>query len=234
MEIISAGSSVMQFGYGFKLLLEFTDPRADTSTPINEVGDTWLVLIVKPNGTVITKTTSLEFPDDAIPAIAVPIDALDLDVRGTYYFQVAKTTAGAQVLTEIGSFEVAASLPDDLEASIPSSPFEDFFPMYNAQGGLTPSLLEVVGSTLYFDGVAIGGTGTTVDLVIGEVPSGLVNGSNATFTTAFSFDPDTIDVFVNGLKLLKPDEFTTTGTTQINLTFSPATGEVIQVNYQKA
>lgn len=77
-------------------------------------------------------------------------------------------------------------------------------------------------------------TGLAVaNIVVGEVPSGLVNGSNATYTTAFNFYPDTVDVCINGLSQKKPTHFNTSGTNTIIFADSPTVGEVITVNYIK-
>lgn len=69
--------------------------------------------------------------------------------------------------------------------------------------------------------------------VIGETPSGAINGSNAIFTTAFEFIPESVAVYVNGLNQKRIAEFNTSGTTQITLTESPGVGEIVLVNYLK-
>jgi hypothetical protein len=84
-----------------------------------------------------------------------------------------------------------------------------------------------------------GGTGGTPApssglFIIGETPSGAVNGSNATFTTAYDFIPETVEVQVNGLVQRPVADFITTGTRTITLTSSPQPGETIQVDYQRA
>lgn len=71
-----------------------------------------------------------------------------------------------------------------------------------------------------------------VNLVVGETPSGAINGINATFTTAQSFDPDTVACFVNGIQATKGVDYTTSGTTLINFTYSPATSDLLRVNYK--
>lgn len=74
---------------------------------------------------------------------------------------------------------------------------------------------------------------TSANMVIGEVPTGLINGSNATFTTANPFVAGTVEVFVNGLRQTIIVDFNTSGNNTIQLIFSPLTGEVITVNYIK-
>jgi hypothetical protein len=67
----------------------------------------------------------------------------------------------------------------------------------------------------------------------GEVPSGLIDGVNSTFTTADPFIPETVQVFLNGMLLIKPDEYNTSGNQTIVLAVSPNTGENLQVNYTR-
>lgn len=72
-----------------------------------------------------------------------------------------------------------------------------------------------------------------IELIFNETPSGLINGANATFTTQYKFVPGKIDVYVNGLKQKIVQDFNTTGNNTIILTFSPASGETITVDYQR-
>lgn len=71
-------------------------------------------------------------------------------------------------------------------------------------------------------------------LVVSEIPSGSINGSNATFTTAFAFVPESVQVRVNGLGQRKPQDFNTSGTLTIIFTDSPQVGDGLQVDYQRA
>ena len=68
-----------------------------------------------------------------------------------------------------------------------------------------------------------------------EVPSGLVNGSNTTYTTlSVSYGPGTLEVFVNGVKQKRGVHFTETNPSTGSFTMSdaPLTGDDIMVNYQ--
>lgn len=80
-----------------------------------------------------------------------------------------------------------------------------------------------------------GGTGGLFsdDIVMGEIPTGLINGANATFTSLSQFIPEKIIVERNGITQRKNTDYTTTGNNTINLTFSPDTGESILINYIK-
>jgi hypothetical protein len=64
-----------------------------------------------------------------------------------------------------------------------------------------------------------------------EQPSGQINGSNAVFATAHAFIPESVKVYLNGLRQKTPDEFQTNGNSQIQLTVSPIPGETLQVDY---
>ncbi|MCC6328987.1 MAG: hypothetical protein IT174_10755 [Acidobacteria bacterium] len=70
--------------------------------------------------------------------------------------------------------------------------------------------------------------------VVGETPAGAVDGSNATFTTAFAFIPESVDVTVNGLRQKRIDDFNTSGASTILLAVSPGPGEKVLINYLRA
>ena len=73
---------------------------------------------------------------------------------------------------------------------------------------------------------------STGSFVIGETPNGLINGSNATFTTLQNFVPETVQVFINGVSQTNGVDYTTFGSTTINLNVSPVSGDYIRVNYK--
>ncbi len=85
--------------------------------------------------------------------------------------------------------------------------------------------------------VSVAGTlilgGSSVDFVFNETPAGLVNGSNATFTSAFDFIPESVKVEINGLGQKKVTHFNTIGNDIITLNESPLSGDQIQVHYIK-
>jgi hypothetical protein len=68
--------------------------------------------------------------------------------------------------------------------------------------------------------------------IIGETPSGAVNGSNATYTTAQQFEPASVSVFINGVNIINGVDYITTGTNTIILNVSPIVGDYIRVNYK--
>lgn len=74
--------------------------------------------------------------------------------------------------------------------------------------------------------------GTLLD-VYDEVPSGLINGSNATYTSAFLFIPETLRVHVNGIRLKPGDEYVSTGMNTITMSVSPEVNDIILIDYKK-
>ena len=78
--------------------------------------------------------------------------------------------------------------------------------------------------------------GTTIvntisQVVRNEPATGLVNGSNATFTTAFAFAPETVEVTVNGVGQRRFVDYNTVGNNTIIFTSSPRVGDFIEVDY---
>lgn len=80
-----------------------------------------------------------------------------------------------------------------------------------------------------FNGTLTTGVGA---FIIGETPSGAINGSNATFLTAQDFAPESVMVFMNGQTLTNGIDYYTTGLKTINLHVSPVVGDYIRVNYK--
>jgi hypothetical protein len=80
------------------------------------------------------------------------------------------------------------------------------------------------------------GGGDSLDsLIINEIPSGTINGSNQLFTLANKYKAASTMVYKNG-SLLKPTtDYTETSTTAGTITFAvaPAGGSVILITYRK-
>lgn len=68
--------------------------------------------------------------------------------------------------------------------------------------------------------------------IIGENPSGAINGSNATFVTAQNFDPASIAVFLNGVNIINGVDYITTGQNTVILNVSPVIGDNLRMNYK--
>lgn len=76
-----------------------------------------------------------------------------------------------------------------------------------------------------------GDDGPAVNTIYGEELSGLINGSNAVFTTAFNFQPGKLALYINGLLQKIILDYQTVGTQTIILSNSPQVGEQITVSY---
>lgn len=110
MAINVASDTVPQGSFGFNLGLTFQIPGF-VGTNYHDVSDTWEVRIVNPEGILLVKTSGITFPDPTLPQIFIPITTGDLDKAGVYTFQVAKTTAGSRMKSEVGVFTVEESAP---------------------------------------------------------------------------------------------------------------------------
>ena len=69
--------------------------------------------------------------------------------------------------------------------------------------------------------------------IINEVPNGLINGSNATFTTNFNFTSGTVQLFLNGTLQKIINDYQVIGNNTILLNISPMSGENLLINYIK-
>tara|TARA_R100001163_G_scaffold61175_1_gene50968 strand:+ start:134 stop:388 length:255 start_codon:yes stop_codon:yes gene_type:complete len=57
-----------------------------------------------------------------------------------------------------------------------------------------------------------------------------INGSNDTFTVSVNFDSTSLRVYYNGIRQTN-DFFSTISNNQFQLTFSPATGDKLEIDY---
>jgi len=67
--------------------------------------------------------------------------------------------------------------------------------------------------------------------VVGEIPTGLLNGSNKIFTTAYVYKPTLLAVFLSGLRLRHPDDYTETGSQTFQLVVAPLSSDSVSVDY---
>lgn len=74
---------------------------------------------------------------------------------------------------------------------------------------------------------------TASDEIAGEIPTGLINGSNPVFLAAHDFIPESVVVYVNGVMQQRPDEFTTSGPRTIILADSPGVNEEVLICYTR-
>ena len=64
--------------------------------------------------------------------------------------------------------------------------------------------------------------------VVGETPAGVINGSNATFTTSQPFQSGTTAVYLNGLR---EDFYSESGNSTVILGAPPTVGDKLRIDY---
>ena len=67
----------------------------------------------------------------------------------------------------------------------------------------------------------------------GEEPNGIINGVNAIFTSRKLFIPETVEVYINGLRQMITKDYITTGYNTIILFNSLELTDQISINYIK-
>lgn len=70
------------------------------------------------------------------------------------------------------------------------------------------------------------------NVLIGEVPAGVINGVNTVFTTTYAFQTNSTLLDLNGVKQINPDEYAETGPQEITFVNPPKTGDVLYVQYK--
>jgi hypothetical protein len=85
-----------------------------------------------------------------------------------------------------------------------------------------------IGDTISIDYLLPTTGGTNI---YGETPSGALNGVNKTFTTLHAYSPNMLAVYLGGLRLRKPDDYTETGSNSFQLVTAPLSGDNLSVDY---
>lgn len=82
---------------------------------------------------------------------------------------------------------------------------------------------------------AAGGGGGTVSgtLIYGEVPAGTVDGSNKVFTTANTYRPNLLSVFLNGVRQRRTNDYSETTTSSFTFVSAPQSGDILSVDYMQ-
>ncbi len=92
-----------------------------------------------------------------------------------------------------------------------------------------PTVVSVAHVTTGVLPVANGGTGT---VVIGETPSGTINGSNVTFTLAHTPANAALSLYLNGARLSGGGVDYTLATATITFVVAPKTGNILLADYR--
>lgn len=67
--------------------------------------------------------------------------------------------------------------------------------------------------------------------VFGETPTGARNGTNTVFATANPYRPNTVALFVNGIRERRTVGYNETSPTTITLTAAPGVGDDVMIDY---
>lgn len=67
-----------------------------------------------------------------------------------------------------------------------------------------------------------------------EIPTGAIDGSNAIFTTAFPFVPESIQLFLNGIRQKSGDDFVNTDNQTILFSLSPDLNSFLLIDYTRS
>ena len=67
--------------------------------------------------------------------------------------------------------------------------------------------------------------------VYGEVPTGAIDGVNATFVTSFAFRSNSERLFLNGVRQKRINDYTVVPPTTVVFVFAPRTNDHVLVDY---
>jgi hypothetical protein len=70
------------------------------------------------------------------------------------------------------------------------------------------------------------------NVLIGEVPAGLINGVNTVFTVTQEYQVDSTRLDLNGIIQINPDEYTESGSKEITFVNPPKPGDALYIQYK--
>jgi len=86
----------------------------------------------------------------------------------------------------------------------------------------------IVGDLLEVDYI----TSTGTAFVVGEIPTGTVDGVNTSYHSANSFEAGTLEVHLNGMRL-RSNDYSETGASTFVLNVAPKSGDLLLIDYVK-
>src|SRR5262245_31156396 len=168
---------------------------------------------------------------------ATPPDAVNLHVRlyrnGTRIAQ----TAGAAATIPLGlAFQSVKQLNladgDYIELRVYfDNTATGFAPTHDVTAGVAVTFLQLVLIVPTSSGYVTGGA---VLSVYDETPSGAINSTNVAYGTVVSYKPNTLRVFLNGVRQHRGIDFSETGTAGFTMTAAPITDDFLLVDYEQA
>lgn len=97
-------------------------------------------------------------------------------------------------------------------------------------------LLKADGTYARVPATAVGGGGTgpppTGAMTFGETPTGAINGTNTSYTSANTFASGKLAVFLNGLRQRIGQDYNVTGTNSFSMLIAPLSGDTLSIDYQ--
>jgi hypothetical protein len=94
-----------------------------------------------------------------------------------------------------------------------------------------------IGNRLEFDGInwiPVEGLNIGDHLVSNETPSGVKNGVNKIFNTAYDYLSNQLNIYINGLRVSPIDAYTETGSNEITFVDAPEITDDIRIDYIKS
>jgi hypothetical protein len=70
------------------------------------------------------------------------------------------------------------------------------------------------------------------NVLIGEVPAGVINGVNKVFTVVNSYQTDSTRLDLNGIIQINPDEYTESADKEITFVNPPKPGDALFIQYK--
>jgi len=98
----------------------------------------------------------------------------------------------------------------------------------------TPDGLEInIDVGIIIDTTTSSSTALNTEFVVNETPSGLINGSNTSYTTASEFTANSTRVYLNQIRQILGLQYSESGTTGINfdVSYTPQTGDILRIDY---
>jgi hypothetical protein len=78
------------------------------------------------------------------------------------------------------------------------------------------------------------GPSVTLQIIWGETPSGIIDGVNKNYTSAYLYSSNQLAVFLNGLRQRRADDYAETGSQSFNFVSAPLPGDSLSIDYVRS
>jgi hypothetical protein len=79
----------------------------------------------------------------------------------------------------------------------------------------------------------VGGGTVSGNLIYGETPAGTLDGANKNFTTANTYRPNLLSVFLNGVRQRRTNDYNETSNNSFQFVVAPISGDILSVDYMQ-